>query len=98
MVERCPELLQDLSQSELVIFKGDLNYRKLTWDAQWPRTTPFKTALEQLAGEINVLSLRTCKADVCVDLPEGKEEALNKEAPNWPFSGSYGVVSFVPKA
>lgn len=35
MPELEPRLFQDLKESELVIFKGDLNYRKLTFDVRF---------------------------------------------------------------
>ncbi|EEH06160.1 DUF89 domain-containing protein [Histoplasma capsulatum G186AR] len=98
-----PELLEDLKESELVIFKGDLNYRKLVGDAQWPPTTPFTTAIGPLGSSsgIRVLALRTCKADTVVGLPEGEDERLralpdgggDKER-KWAWSGKWAVVSF----
>ncbi|CAD1811535.1 hypothetical protein FOB58_003635 [Candida parapsilosis] len=97
------DLYSDLSQSQLIVFKGDLNYRKLTGDLQWPKTTSFKTAIQQLATSgLPILSLRTCKADVVVGLPDGVNEKLikvYKDAGNevgefWSSSGKWAVISF----
>lgn len=99
-----PSLYDDLKESELVVFKGDLNYRKLTGDAMWPATTPFATALGPM-GEgsgVRVLALRTCKADVVVGLREGEDEKLRgmeggggeSGARKWAWSGKWAVVSF----
>ncbi|RLV93243.1 Protein-glutamate O-methyltransferase [Spathaspora sp. JA1] len=94
---------EELLKSNLVIFKGDLNYRKLTGDLQWDKTTSFKTALQELASsKLPVLSLRTCKADVVVGLPEGVNEKLiqkyqemgNEIGEFWSSSGKWAVISF----
>jgi hypothetical protein len=81
-----PDLFLHLSNSDLVIFKGDLNHRKLTYDCHQPPTESFETAIGPLASEAGappVCSLRTIKSDVVVGLPAGLSEKLDKEEPGW---------------
>ncbi|OTB18578.1 hypothetical protein K445DRAFT_314455 [Daldinia sp. EC12] len=97
-------LYEDLKESEVVIFKGDLNYRKLTGDAIWDPSTPFTEAIGPLGpgSGVNVLALRTCKADVVVGLKPGQDEELrateggggDSGARKWAWSGKWAVVSF----
>lgn len=94
MPAMAPDVLAELQKSDLVIFKGDLNYRKLVGDAWWPTTTPFDEAIGPLAGQITLLSLRTNKADTIAGLDEGVAERVDKEAPDWRVSGKYAVVIF----
>jgi uncharacterized protein with ATP-grasp and redox domains len=102
-IPRFEALYKELQKSDLIIFKGDLNYRKLTGDLQWPTTTPFVEAIQDLNGSgLPILSLRTCKADVVVGLPERVNEKLSKEyhdAGNengrlWSSSGKWAVISY----
>jgi hypothetical protein len=93
------DLVADLQQSSLVIYKGDLNYRKLLADKTWPHTTTFRTALGQIgAGSgLKTLALRTNKADVCVGLKsEEQVQKLEAAAPGsaWTKNGKYAVISF----
>ncbi|PCH42909.1 DUF89 domain-containing protein [Wolfiporia cocos MD-104 SS10] len=98
MQEQGPEVFDSLKDSGLVIFKGDLNFRKLTGDVKWPAHTPFETAIGPLAGSFPILSLRTNKADVIVGIDKALAEKLDNSGENWRYSGKYAVVLFLPKA
>jgi hypothetical protein len=95
MHSEAPDLFLHLSLSDLVIFKGDLNHRKLTYDCAAPASTPFDVAIGSMAsaaGAPVVASLRTIKSDVVVGLgPTGDEVAqqLDKTEPGWRISGKY---------
>lgn len=84
-------LYAKLSEAKLIIFKGDLNYRKLLSDINWDYTTSFCQALMEFQPS-NVLSLRTVKSDVCVGLPSGKAEILFEINDKWMFTGQYGLI------
>lgn len=90
-----PDLFLHLADSDLVLFKGDLNHRKLTFDCQAPPSTPFDQAIGPMASEPGappVISLRTIKSDVVVGLPQGVAEKLDTEKPGWRISGEYAIV------
>ncbi|KAL0935579.1 uncharacterized protein CTRU02_210170 [Colletotrichum truncatum] len=97
-----PDLWTQLCAADLVIFKGDLNYRKLVFDGLWPRTTSFRDAIGLLGKPLatgdmgmRILSLRTCKADTVVGLSPGKEKEIDPDATGqWTRNGEYAVISF----
>ncbi|KAF5982071.1 DUF89 domain-containing protein [Fusarium coicis] len=99
MVAVAPDLFQRFQDSYLTIWKGDLNYRKLTRDGLWPHTTTFKSSLGLLGHQsgVKVLALRTNKSDTCVGI-ESEElvKRLNREAPEmgWVRDGKHAVISF----
>ncbi|KAF4547427.1 Protein-glutamate O-methyltransferase-like protein 1 [Elsinoe fawcettii] len=97
MSDCAPQLLVSLRPSRLVIFKGDLNYRKLTADGLWPHDSPFKQALGPLGlSGLKILSLRTNKADTCVGVDTERLVWLEANCPgkSWVRNGQYAVISF----
>ncbi|XP_072749909.1 damage-control phosphatase ARMT1 isoform X2 [Anoplolepis gracilipes] len=91
MKEKDRKLYTQLSDAKLVIFKGDLNYRKLLSDINFEYNTSFATALGDFRPT-NILSFRTIKADVCVGLSQGMAETLFEKDENWMISGEYGLI------
>lgn len=73
------------------------------WQAKWDASTPFVEAIGPLGpgSGLNVLALRTCKADVVVDLQPGRDEELratecgggDSGARKWAWNGKWAVVS-----
>jgi hypothetical protein len=99
MTAEAPELFKRFQNSYLTIWKGDLNYRKLTRDGLWTHTTTFKSAIGPLGhgSGVKILALRTNKSDTCVGIEsEEKVESLDREAPGkgWVRNGKHAVISF----
>lgn len=91
-----PKLYENLSTSHLLIFKGDLNYRKLLADMNWPYDSRFVDVLG-VFRPTNLCTLRTVKADLICELPDGKADELSQLDPMWMETGKYGVMHFAPK-
>nr|XP_033807891.1 damage-control phosphatase ARMT1 [Geotrypetes seraphini]XP_033807892.1 damage-control phosphatase ARMT1 [Geotrypetes seraphini] len=93
MARVAPDLYTELQKSDLILFKGDLNYRKLTRDRKWDFTVPFSQALNRF-HPAPLCSIRTLKADLQVGLKCGHGEQLTSSDPTWMISGKYGVIQF----
>lgn len=76
--------------ARFIIFKGDVNYRRLVGDAHWPPTTPFEYATRYLPTPF--VCLRTLKAELILGLEAGQAEALSKLDPEWQVNGQRGVI------
>jgi len=94
LVSEAPDLFIELATSDLVIFKGDLNHRKLGYDCHYPYNTPFSQAIGPLAstpGAPPIVSLRTVKSDIVVGIPDGVGEKLDEEEKGWKISGKVSL-------
>jgi len=88
----------DFFSAGLVIFKGDLNYRKMIYDGAWEHTTPFVEAIGPLCGkEIPFAMLRTLKSDLVVGLEENQSQELFLKDANWMINGKWGMIQVYHK-
>ncbi|TDU01857.1 uncharacterized protein DUF89 [Streptomyces sp. 846.5] len=84
------ELRSELAAATVVVFKGDLNYRRLVGDRWWKPTTSFAAATAYFPGR--VASLRALKSDVIVGMEPGEVQALEATDEAWRTSGAHGLV------
>ncbi len=84
------DLRAELAGFDLVILKGDANYRRLLGDARWDPITPFAQAVAYFPAP--VLALRTLKAELIVGLAPGVAEHLFDSEPDWRTNGRRGVA------
>ena len=89
-----PDLRAVYAQAALAIFKGDLNYRRLVYDASWPTGATFAGAVAYLAAP--VLALRTVKSDAMAGVDAATQAHLDATRPNWRVDGSVGTIQFAP--
>ena len=82
----------ELARTDLLISKGDANYRRLLGDRPWSFTTAFDEVVDYLPAP--VLALRTAKSEVMVGLTPAQVDRLNDEDPDWLVNGRWGVAQF----
>lgn len=86
------DLFAALADMDLVIFKGDANYRRLLGDAHWPFTTPFAEAVSYFPASL--VALRTMKSELIVGLGPDDAARLSAEDPAWLVNGRRGIIQF----
>jgi len=85
-------LQQSFAQSNLLISKGDANYRRLLGDRHWPYTTAFSDVVSYLPAP--VIAFRVPKSEVVTGLAHGQAEKLNSTDPDWMVNGKWGMIQF----
>ncbi|XP_045400537.1 damage-control phosphatase ARMT1 isoform X2 [Lemur catta] len=93
MSQVAPDLYAELQKAHLILFKGDLNYRKLTGDRKWEFSVPFHEALNGF-HPAPLCSIRTLKAEIQVGLQPGQGEQLTASEPSWLTTGKYGIFQY----
>lgn len=90
-----PDLRDELAGSDLIISKGDANYRRLLGDRHWPLETPLAGIVAYLPAPLAVL--RVCKSELAVGLEEGQAAQLTAEDPQWMVNGNWGMIQFATR-
>jgi len=87
-----PDLKKELAGFDLLILKGDANYRRTLEDRKWDPSL----SLDELAAWFPApfISLRTMKSEIVVDLSEGEAERLSRVDPDWMTNGRRGLIRF----
>lgn len=86
-------LRQELGKSQLIISKGDANYRRALGDVHWPNTTPINEIVSYFPAPF--VSLRTCKSNVIAGLQLNQSETVSARDPNWLYNGKWGMMQFI---
>jgi len=86
------DLKENLAEANLVISKGDMNFRRLMGDLRWPETTPFAAVTEYFPTRL--AALRVTKSELEVGLQAGQVEALDQREPGWRSNGRWGMIQF----
>jgi hypothetical protein len=94
MFSALPDQLKgDLAVSNLVILKGDVNYRRMLEDRHWPHETRLQAISRFFPAPF--VHLRTLKGELIVGLKPGMAQVLQAEDPQWMINGKRGVIQFV---
>ena len=87
--EKHEKIKNVFSKPDLVVFKGDLNYRKLIEDRHWSHTTETEKLTRHI--KTNCLIIRVLKSEIITGL-KNIPCATNNE---WMYNSKYGIIQFI---
>ena len=88
-----PDLSAALGMSDIVMLKGDVNYRRLLSDRRWPHRTRMEEVTHYFPATFAVL--RTLKSEIAVDLDDETVSSLSQTDPEWMVNGERGIIRVV---
>jgi len=94
--DQLPEgITRQLMQSDIVLLKGDVNYRRMLSDRKWE----ISRNMEELTGffPASFALIRTMKSESVVDIDDRNAEKLFAEDPEWRINGIRGIIRMVEK-
>jgi Damage-control phosphatase ARMT1-like domain len=89
-----PESLKsELAAANLVVIKGDANYRRLLGDRHWDFSTNFADIVCYLPAP--TVALRTLKSEVAAGIKLEVIQQVEKSDSSWLTNGQWGVIQLV---
>jgi hypothetical protein len=90
--EMPPAVMTELHHADLVISKGDANYRRAVGDLHWAFTFTFQKVLRYFPAPF--LGLRVLKSELALGLNEKLVDELFEKDQKWLVNGRWGAVQF----
>jgi uncharacterized protein with ATP-grasp and redox domains len=91
MWERPPTLARRLAEANLIVVKGDANYRRLLGDRRWEFTVAFGAVVRP---PVPLLAIRTIKSEVAAGL--ASPDPTDGADGNWLINGEWGLIQYAP--
>ncbi|KAK8781870.1 hypothetical protein V5799_016789 [Amblyomma americanum] len=91
MATRRPGLYKLLQSADLVLFKGDVNYRKLVGDLEWDPSVPFHQVLRGFDPTF-LCTLRTIKSNTVAGVDRSVVRDVAQRSADWMITGEYAVL------
>jgi uncharacterized protein with ATP-grasp and redox domains len=88
-----PDLSAELATADLIVVKGDANYRRMLGDLHWPATMPVN---EIVRPHRNLVALRTAKSEVVAGLKATTIASARQADSAWMTNGRWGMVQYIP--
>jgi len=92
MWEMPQQLVEELTPANLIIVKGDANYRRLLGDRHWDFTTPFEQVVNYMP--VPMVALRTLKAEIVIGLDKQQVIETAEQDKKWLYNGRWGLIQF----